>query len=86
MIYVTGDMHGDPLRPSDPALRRLKKGDTLLICGDFGFVWDGSPAEQKRLRAWSRRRYTVAFLDGRKLTVQEAEELKRLIDGKMGVD
>ncbi|MBQ8683156.1 MAG: metallophosphoesterase [Clostridia bacterium] len=65
MVYVTGDMHGDPLRLSDPALRRLKKGDTLLICGDFGFVWDGSPAEQKRLKAWGRRRYTVAFLDGR---------------------
>ena len=30
--------------------------------------------------------FMVAFLDGRKLTVQEAEELKRLIDEKMGVD
>ena len=65
MIYITGDMHGDPMRLSDPALRRLKKGDTLLICGDFGFVWDGSPGEQKHLRQWTKRRYTVAFLDGR---------------------
>ena len=65
MVYVTGDMHGDPLRLSDPALRRLKKGDTLLICGDFGFVWSGDAAEQRLLKKWSRRRFTVAFLDGR---------------------
>lgn len=30
--------------------------------------------------------FMVAFLGGRKLTQQEAEELKRLIDEKMGVD
>ena len=65
MIYVTGDMHGDPERLSDPALRRLKKGDILLVCGDFGFVWDGSAAEQKLLRRISRQKYTMAFLDGR---------------------
>lgn len=65
MIYVTGDMHGDPERLSDPALRRLKKGDTLLVCGDFGFVWDGSAAEEKRLRRIGRQKYTIAFLDGR---------------------
>lgn len=65
MIYVTGDMHGDPERLSDPALRRLKKGDILLVCGDFGFVWDGSAAEEKRLRRIGRQKYTIAFLDGR---------------------
>ncbi len=65
MVYITGDMHGDMDRLNDPALRRLKKGDTLLICGDFGFVWDGSATEQKRLKKWGSRKYTVAFLDGR---------------------
>ncbi len=65
MIYVTGDMHGDPERLSNPALRRLKKGDILLVCGDFGFVWDGSAAEEKRLRRIGRQKYTIAFLDGR---------------------
>ncbi len=65
MVYVTGDMHGDLTRLSPAALRPLKKGDTLLVCGDFGFVWDGSPAEQKRLDKIGRRPYTVAFLDGR---------------------
>lgn len=65
MVYVTGDMHGDPGRLSDPALRRLKKGDILLVCGDFGFVWDGSAAEQKLLRRIGKQKYTIAFLDGR---------------------
>ncbi len=29
MIYVTGDLHGDPARLSDKALRRLKKGEPI---------------------------------------------------------
>ena len=65
MIYVTGDMHGDDSRLSAPALRRLRKGDTLLVCGDFGFIWDGSAAEQKRLKRLEKLRYTIAFVDGR---------------------
>lgn len=65
MVYVTGDMHGDPARLADPALRRLRRGDTLLVCGDFGFIWDGSAAEQRRLKKLARRKYTIAFLDGR---------------------
>ena len=55
MIYVTGDLHGDPARLSDRALRRLKKGDFLLVCGDFGFVWDGSPAEMKLRRKLGKK-------------------------------
>ena len=65
MIYVTGDIHGDADRLSRSALRRLRKGDTLLICGDFGFLWDGSDREKKFLRELGKRPYTVAFLDGR---------------------
>ena len=64
MIYVTGDMHGDMARFRAPALRRLKKGDTLLICGDFGFLWDGSKAELAALKKLGGLRYTVAFVDG----------------------
>ncbi len=64
MIYVTGDLHGDPARLSDKALRRLKKGDTLLACGDFGFVWDGSPAELKLRRKIGKQKYITIFVDG----------------------
>ena len=50
MIYVTGDMHGQISRFDDPALHKLKERDTLLICGDFGFLWDGSKEEMNQLR------------------------------------
>ena len=64
MIYVTGDTHGDLRRFRRGKIARLKKGDTLLICGDFGFVWDGSEEEEKKLRWLSKRKYTIAFVDG----------------------
>ena len=50
MVYVTGDMHGDISRFDSPAIKQLKKGDTLIVCGDFGFVWDNSKIEQKILK------------------------------------
>ena len=50
MIYITGDTHGDFSRFKDPMLRKLKKQDALIICGDFGFIWDGSKKEEKLLK------------------------------------
>ena len=64
MVYVTGDMHGDASRFSDPRLKKLKKGDTLLVCGDFGFLWNGSKTEQKLLKQIGSKKYNVCFLDG----------------------
>ena len=64
MVYVTGDMHGDETRVRARSITRLKAGDTLIVCGDFGFVWDNSPREKKLLEWLGSRRYTVAFLDG----------------------
>lgn len=64
MVYVTGDMHGDAGRFNDPRLKKLKKGDTLLICGDFGFLWNGGKAEQKLLKQIGSKKYNVCFLDG----------------------
>ena len=64
MIYVTGDMHGEMRRFRAPELRRLKKGDTLIICGDFGFLWDGGRQEEKDLRKIGELKYSVLFLDG----------------------
>lgn len=65
MVYITGDMHGDRSRLSPRALRALRRDDILLICGDFGFIWDGSAAEKRLLAKLARRKYTIAFLDGR---------------------
>lgn len=65
MVYITGDMHGDRERLSPRALRALRKGDTLIVCGDFGFLWNGGEEETRFLHKLARRKYTVAFLDGR---------------------
>ncbi len=64
MVYVTGDMHGDINRFDDPALKKLKKGDILIICGDFGFLWDSGAREAKALRKLARKKYDICFIDG----------------------
>ncbi len=64
MIYVTGDTHGDIARFKDPNIRKLRRGDTLIICGDFGFIWDGSESEKSALKKLSEMGFTVAFIDG----------------------
>ncbi|MEG1834956.1 MAG: metallophosphoesterase [Oscillospiraceae bacterium] len=64
MIYITGDTHGEEERLSVSRLKALKAGDTLIICGDFGFIWDGDKKEQKFLKQLGKRKYNVCFLDG----------------------
>lgn len=64
MIYVTGDTHRDAHRLSRQALNRLRENDTLIICGDFGFVWDGSAKEHKLLHDLGSRKYHICFIDG----------------------
>ena len=43
MVYITGDTHGDISWFKNPKLKRLGEKDILIVCGDFGFLWD-SPA------------------------------------------
>ena len=64
MISVTGDTHGDYSRFKDPAIKKLKRGDTLIICGDFGFFWDNSRKERSIIKKLTKKGYTIAFLDG----------------------
>ena len=64
MVYLTGDTHGELDRFKDGGLRRAGKGDFVVVLGDFGFVWDGSKAEQKNLDWLRKRPYTILFLDG----------------------
>lgn len=61
MIYITGDTHGnfEKLRDFD-----AKTGDFLIICGDFGGVWDGSETDEKKLAWLGSRPYTTLFVDG----------------------
>ena len=55
MIYVTGDLHGDLSRLETFRLHRLKRDDKLIICGDFGFLWDNSDSEKKALDKLSKK-------------------------------
>ena len=64
MVYLTGDTHGELDRFKHGKLRWLGKRDVVLVLGDFGFVWDGSKAEQKKLDWLRKRPYTLLFLDG----------------------
>ncbi len=64
MIYVTGDLHGQYARFDAPQFRHLKENDTLLICGDFGFLWDGSREEMNTLKKLAKKRYNICFIDG----------------------
>ena len=64
MIYVTGDLHGDLKRFKQRKIKRLKKDDTLIVCGDFGFVYAEDKQEEKALKWLSKRKYNVLFVDG----------------------
>lgn len=64
MVYVTGDMHGEWDRFKSKEMRKLRRGDTLLVCGDFGFLWDGSRKERSVLKKMEALPYTIAFVDG----------------------
>ncbi|MCL2488019.1 MAG: metallophosphoesterase [Oscillospiraceae bacterium] len=63
MVYITGDIHGD-FAKLRAAGRKLKKHDTLIVCGDFGFIWDGSKRERKILKQIGSLKYQVLFIDG----------------------
>lgn len=64
MIYITGDIHGLEERLFDKEWSKLKAGDIIIICGDFGFIWNGSKREKQVIDYLASRKYTVAFLDG----------------------
>ena len=64
MLYGTGDIHADIRRLKGRAAKQLKKGDILLVCGDFGFLWDGSPKELRLLDWLGKRPYQILFVEG----------------------
>ncbi len=64
MVYVTGDMHGAVERLYDREWSKLKSGDTLIVLGDFGYLWSGDEEERQIIDYLSKRKFTVAFLDG----------------------
>ncbi len=63
MIYFTGDLHGefDKLKA---ACKKLKKADTLIVCGDFGFIWNGDKQEQQCLKRITKLKRQILFVPG----------------------
>ena len=48
MIYITGDTHGDISFFRNPKLNKLTEKDYLIVCGDFGFIWDPKNENEKK--------------------------------------
>ena len=67
MIYVTGDTHGMTARLAPEAMPYAAdwtKTDYLVVCGDFGYLFNGTGREELFLRELSFRPYNILFLDG----------------------
>lgn len=75
MIYITGDTHGDFEDLNSRRLKKLKKGDKLIITGDFGFLWDNSNEELKNLKKLSKKKYDILFVEGAHENFERIREL-----------
>ena len=64
MVYITGDMHGELERLYDKGFRKLKSGDVLIVCGDFGYIFGGGKQEREVIDYLATRRFVTAFIDG----------------------
>lgn len=67
MIYVRGDTHGEIANFSDemmPGQSSWTQDDTLIVCGDFGFIFHCNLAEKNNLDMLSRKPYTTLFVCG----------------------
>lgn len=72
MIFVTGDTHGSIdihklTRPKFPESRTLTKDDYVIICGDFGLVWNYKGEDKDEgfwLRWLEECTFTTLFIDG----------------------
>ena len=69
-IWITGDTHGDVTRLNSvnfPEQSHMTKDDIVIICGDFGLLWDykGENKEEKFWLDWlNDKPFTTLFIDG----------------------
>ena len=69
MIYITGDTHGTFKRINSrniPTWTSMTRDDYLIICGDFGGVWDTtvSDEEYRNMMELAHCPFTILFVDG----------------------
>ena len=66
-LFATGDTHGSFHRfDADifPEQKEMTREDYVLICGDFGGVWNGSIRESINLDYFECKPFTTLFVDG----------------------
>lgn len=63
VVGITGDTHGD-LNFSQVYKARKLGVTHLIVCGDFGYIWNGNLKEQKRLNYLNKIGVKVLFIDG----------------------
>ncbi|MBE5950554.1 MAG: metallophosphoesterase [Lachnospiraceae bacterium] len=70
MIYITGDCHRNYTRFNTynfPEQKDMTKDDVVIICGDFGGVWDtdAESEEENWMMDWLEEKpFTTLFVDG----------------------
>ena len=70
MIFVTGDCHGEFDKfstKSFPKQKNMTKNDIVIICGDFGAIWDWkgeNSIEKYNLKWLDNKNFTTVFVDG----------------------
>jgi DNA repair exonuclease SbcCD nuclease subunit len=69
MIFITGDTHipVDIAKLSTtkfPMQKNLTEDNYMIICGDFGGVWDRSNEERYWLKWLTSKNFTTLFIDG----------------------
>lgn len=69
MVYITSDIHGafdiHKINPREfiPG-QTMTEDDYLIICGDFGCIWDGGSSDQFWLNWFESLPWTTLFIDG----------------------
>lgn len=67
MLHITGDTHGEQKRFDEfweYGESEWGENDTLIICGDFGFIFANSDYERAFLDELEKKPYTICFCDG----------------------
>ena len=70
MVYITGDTHGEldihKLSSRYFPNKGLTKDDYVIICGDFGFIWNWEETKEERywLQWLNDKPWTTLFVDG----------------------
>ena len=64
MIFVTADTHGEMDRFEGKEIKKLGKNDTLVVLGDFGFIWTDEEKTSRDLKKLAKLPFRILFIDG----------------------